>query len=64
MRLQERGRIIRSLYLCDWCLESLLAIYINDLFEIAKIAVIAFKAAEFKVKLEIYLTIANRLDSL
>src|SRR5215471_17683285 len=31
-RLQKHGRIIRSLYLCDWCLESLLAIHINDLF--------------------------------
>jgi hypothetical protein len=32
MRLQEHGRITRSLYLCDWCLESLLAVHINDLF--------------------------------
>jgi len=32
MRLQEHGRITRSRYLCDWCLESLLAIHINDLF--------------------------------
>jgi len=32
MRLQEHGRTTRFLYLCDWCLESLLAIHINDLF--------------------------------
>jgi hypothetical protein len=97
MRLQEHGRITRSLYLCDWCLESLLAIHINDLFvkfgatpkerrlarpqvsplkrqrernayshniEIAKIATVASKPAEFKVKREIHLTIENRLDSL
>jgi hypothetical protein len=33
----------------------------ND--RMAKIAVIRFKPAEFKVKLEIHLIIANRLDS-
>jgi len=32
MRLQHRRPIIRSLYLCDGCLESLLPIDLNDLF--------------------------------
>ena len=32
MRLQKRKHTIRSLRLCDWCLESLLAIHLNDLF--------------------------------
>ena len=31
-RLQQRTHTIRSLYLCDWCLESLLPIHLNDLF--------------------------------
>ena len=29
MRLQEHGRITRSLYLNDWCLESFLVIHIS-----------------------------------
>ena len=32
MRLQKRKHTTRSLHLCDGCLESLLAIYLNDLF--------------------------------
>jgi len=32
MRLQKHKPIIRSLYLCDGCLESLLPIDLNDLF--------------------------------
>jgi hypothetical protein len=32
MRLQKRKHTTRSLHLCDSCLESLLPIYINDLF--------------------------------
>jgi hypothetical protein len=32
IRLQKRKHTIRSLHLCDGCLESLLAIYLNDLF--------------------------------
>ena len=32
MRLQKHKPIIRSLYLCDGCVESLLPIDLNDLF--------------------------------
>jgi len=32
MRLQRRKHITRSIHLCDRCLESLLAIDLNDLF--------------------------------
>jgi|SRR6516164_3703964 len=32
MRFQKRKHTTRFLYLCDECLESLLAIHINDLF--------------------------------
>jgi len=32
MRLQKHKPIIRSLYLCDGCLDSLLPIDLNDLF--------------------------------
>jgi hypothetical protein len=32
IRLQKRKHSTRALHLCDWCLESLLPIYLNDLF--------------------------------
>jgi len=32
MRFQRRKHITRSFHLCDWCLESLLAIDLNNLF--------------------------------
>ena len=77
MRLQRRRKCtIRSLYLCDGCLESLLPIDLNDLFvefgailktkrgfhntQAAAIVRSCSKPADPKVKLEIGLTIENR----
>jgi|SRR6516164_9053114 len=74
MRLQRRRKCtIRSLYLCDGCLESLLPIDLNDLFvefgailktkrgfhntQAAAIVRSCSKPANRKVKLEIRLTI-------
>jgi len=76
MRLQKHKPIIRSLYLCDGCVESLLPIDLNDLFvefgailktrrgfhnmQAAAIVRSCSKPADPKVKLEIGLTIENR----